>query len=911
MPARAIVINFLILLLSIQSTNLYSQNTPTVSLSKRNARNFVAKEVVGNDSTLLSTHFKQWKVIQLSSAELSATLKSNGFAEKHIGLQLSKEIGFNLALEPSNIVAAKYKLTIQTPEGIKTSNLQLNYLYKGKVTDKDGGDVRVTIKDGYIYGSVMKGEKEYFIEPVNRYDKGAKKDQFIFYESADVISTTMPCGYNDANEASARAMQQQSKVSEISRPDGTQSGICKKVKFLIATDYSMYKSFNNDIDALQAFLLSNINMAEGLFNTLNLGTDNTTDVGTDFLEFEVTRIHTSVCDSCDFMDNSDDTYNIGRGFNKWLQENTNIEDAYINEFWSTRNLYVSGLGNIVGLSGSFAFSGGCSHYTNLLKYYSQDARVLRLEVAHEAGHALGCDHDDGRNPSVRDFIMNANANINATRFSRLSDFGGMNYSSQLAMRNTLHQSTCFGDCVPPSCETVTGLKINYYNSPDSIKLSWAGSGNFKVKYKIKDSVNFNPLQTFVVTGHELVIKNISSCALYIAEVQKICANNEPGSTSSITLNVSPFSVNAVPANIRGDVYDLQLQLNCKACIEKVVIVNIDQHPYRFVVKQFPATVVISNLFADGARHRIDYNGDSVNNGCKILKFYQAPYYRDNSIKILNERFDSCKIPSGWKDTALRVVNNSATGTWYSANIVRGINAWDDFYFLPGNLNSTCMAFSTNGNGSHALVIPAINLTKYKNVYLSFDYKYIAYRMSIFPNQLNAFFKVQVFNGKIWEDVFELNQQESNYKPNRRNIWDTISPRVFVNLDKYRNDNFQVRFVVDDGAVINPITNKIEWARVFPYIDNIKIDGYDIANNVGENSFSIFPNPASNEIFVKMDPLLSVNMQYKVFDVLGRLIQQEKLENYRINVNKLSSTTYFLSLYKSNQQFGKTLKFIKL
>lgn len=116
--------------------------------------------------------------------------------------------------------------------------------------------------------------------------------------------------------------------------------------------------------------------------------------------------------------------------------------------------------------------------------------------------------------------------------------------------------------------------------------------------------------------------------------------------------------------------------------------------------------------------------------------------------------------------------------------------------------------------------------------------------------------------------------------------------------------------MDDGAVINATTGKIEAARIFSYLDNIKIDGYDSTFNSAENSFTIFPNPVVNDLFIKMNPLAALNMQYKITDVLGRIIQKGKLENFRINIGKLSSATYFLTLYKIGSQFGKTVRFLK-
>ncbi|MDB5223995.1 MAG: hypothetical protein JWN83_2662 [Chitinophagaceae bacterium] len=902
---RSVIIFSLVFWLSIFDLSVYAQDTHTFEFSKINIDNFTAKKFISNDAPLLLSHFKQYKLIHLPSARVSATLKNNT-GEINIGLQLNTEMGFNLALVPSAITSPDYQFVIHTPQGIKTSNPEINYLYKGRVNDKDGGEVRLTIKEGFIYGSIKKGDKEYFIEPLRRYTKDTKEDEFIFYESADVINTTMSCGFNDANNAAKQAMQDQSKNADIAAIARTESGVCKKVKFLIASDYSMYKSFNNDIDALQIFLLSNINMAEAVFNTLNLGPDNTTDVGTDILNLEVVQIHSSVCDSCDFIDNADKAGTITKNFAKWIKENGLQNEPLINQFWSTRNLYLDNGAYAIGYtSPAFSYSSNCSAWMNLIKYFSQDPLMLRLQVAHEGGHALGCQHDNEVSAAVTGFFMNASANLSATRFSRLSDFGGINYSSQLAMRNYIYQSPCFGDCSPALCDAVTGLKIAYYNSPDSIKLSWSGTGNFKVQYKVKDSLLFDAVNTYTVTGNEIILRNLSSCTLYTAEVQKMCSNST-GRITGITFNSSPFSVTPVPLNIRGDLYDVKLNLECKNCTAKNIVINIDHKAYYFTVTNFPATVIIPDLFADGARHRVDYNGDGEHGGCSLLKFYNAPYYRENSIKIIDENFNTCSLPAGWNDSTLRTVNSIPSKIWATAKLARDKNAFDDIFFIPGNFDSTCMIFNLSFNGSNALITQPVNLNKYKNIYLSFDYKYIAYR--VLGKSVNAFFKVQVFTGATWEDIFNLN--ELSDPQFRRKIWDTIPARKFISLDKYRNDKFQIRFVVDNGAVINPATGIVEAARLFSYLDNIKVDGYDSAFNYTENYFTIFPNPVVSNLFIKMDPLAAVNMQYKITDVLGRIIQKGKLENFKINTGKLSNATYFLTLYKIGSQVGKTVKFLK-
>ncbi|MEO6453494.1 MAG: T9SS type A sorting domain-containing protein [Ginsengibacter sp.] len=896
------------ILFQLFGNELSAQDINNQIFSKDNSANFYSRKVATNYQGVLSLHFKKWETIQISSATIASTLAINKEQEIDIGLQINNNLVFNLALEHADIIAENYILTTQTAQGKITTKPQPDYFYKGKVKDNGGGNIRLCIKDGFIYGSIKIGDKEYFIEPLARYIKAALTDEFIFYESRDVIDAGMSCGYNDSQDAVKNIRNKQSGNSRPVSPDSVPNAICKKVKFVIVTDYSMYKALNNDIDALQTFLLANLNMAEGLYNTLNLDSTTSGDVGNDALKFEVTQMHTSVCDSCDFMGTAGTTGDIMKGFNKWINENTDLTQPAINEFWSTRRLYF-GTNGFAGMANSVGKL--CTiNSINLLRYFTQDPLMLRLQVAHEAGHSLGCQHDNEVSSSVTGFIMNASANLAATRFSRLTDFAGINYSSQLAIRNNVFLSPCIQDCSALVCDAVAGLKINYSNSLDNIKLSWVGNGTYIVKYKIKDSVNFNALNVHTITGNEMVLKNLSPCNNYIVQVQKVCGPGNSGSISSIAFNSSPFGLKADAVNLRSSLYDLKLQLDCVNCTAKEVTVNVDHHPYFFTINQFPSTVIIPDLFADGARHRLDYNGDKINGGCKLIHFYMAPYYRENSVKIMTENFDSCKLPAPWKDSALKILSDTTVRKWGSARLAREISSFDDLLFNPGNFDSTCMLFNLNGVGSLGLFSPTTDISKFSNVYLSFDYKYICYKLPPFTTTVNAFFKVQVFDGITWQDVFKQNQQELRTTV-RRTIWDTIPARIFISLDTHSNNKLQVRFVVDDGPVINPNTGKVERALPFLYLDNIKVDGYLKANNTGKNLFSIFPNPAGKDIFIKSDIALTANnIEYKIIDVLGRVRQKEKLINYRIDVSILNKGTYFLMLYQENKPVGNTQKFIK-
>lgn len=911
---RILICCTIFLLFLLSGNKLAAQDSSRSILSENNIGNFYGAKVAGNYSSSLSSRFNHWEIFKISSSAIRAKLAASRGKRLTVGLQLSERLAFNITLETSDLLADNFILTTQTAQGkLTTRPPPLDYFYKGHVNDTGGGDVRLCIKEGFIYGYIRKAEKEYFIEPVSRYYTTANKDEFLFYEAKDVIGKAISCGYNDVQTATKNVINTASQNQRPFSPDSVAAPVCKKLRFRIVADYSMYLAFNKDIDAMQTFLFANQNMAEGLFNTLNFDSTKAGDVGSDLIKFEVIQIHVSTCDSCDFTGSIIQINDIFKAFANW-GENNLADEGYsiVNELYSMRDL-LFGINSNIGGASAGSLDKGCVKNFNmiLIKYFNQDALTLRMQVAHETGHQFGCRHDNEIKPSVNGFIMNTSGTLSPTgRFSRLPDFGGVNYSSQQVINNTVIHSTCLGDCSPPVCDTVTGLKIGYYKSSDSVKITWEGVGSYLVKYKIQDAPDFDSANELTVTGNEAILKNIVSCSNYIIQLQKICSPGKLGMASSITSTSSEFSVKELPTNIRGDRYDLNLQLNCSNCLEKNVNIKLDQLDYNFYITKFPSNVFIPDLFADGATHRIDYNGDGINNGCKLQNLYKAPYYRENSISIINENFDGCQLPDNWKDTVFRLFPDYPTPwKWGAAKYYRNLSTIDQIYFYSGNFDNSCMLFNYNGFGREGLVLPAKNITKYKSVYLSFDYKFIMYN-SVPLNNLKAVFKVQVFDGTRWEDILEQNEIDIRVA-GQRHIWDTIAPRMFINMDKYINEQFQIRFVIDDGSQVNTTTGNYERALTFLFLDNLKLDGYEKSEDTSAYSYSVFPNPATENMLLKFSGAPTGNINYTIIDACGRLLKADKLNFYRIDISKLSRGLYFITVFENNKQIGKSQKIIKL
>jgi len=884
------------------------KNTPIFSATsaKTYFDNITSKAVLNNQ-------FKKFTVASFPVTELDNYLQKDGQADKTLQLQIDTAI-FYLQLRPSKIAASNFKLTIQTPEGLTATNpVTENIFYKGFANNNVSNTVRLTVKESLVSGFIQQDGKEFFIESLSNYIKDAAANDIVFYNTADVIANgNYNCGVTE-RAGMLKNVAEQTSIENVE----PETNVCKKLKFVFITDFSMYSFFNEDIAALQNKMLATLNNAQGAYTGLNFGADTTTDIGTDELNFEMAQLHVSTCYDCDII-LGNETFNQpgtpGKAGN-WLKANTDTSLPMAAIYWTRKQLYVGATidRQIAGIALT-PFSTCNSTKTALMGVmYAPNDAYLKQASAHELGHTLGCYHDNAFIPSVNGFIMNSYITTNAVAMTSFTDLPGASvygkrYSSKMSIRNgIINLAACLEQCDNGLCEQVENLQANNFSTGDSLLLTWQGTSPvYKIRVKEKGTVNAAYIFSRNTFENKMILHGLKSCSFYTIEVQNLCDNKTSLtiSTSSITARVSKL------LHERTELHDVEITVEKPInFLEDSLRITVDHLVKWYGPKKLPAKIVLKDIFSDGARHRIDiYQGSGLE--CRSTIFYQAPYYRKDAVTLAVADFNTCAQPLAWKDSIFRTVPY-IFGTYIPKWNYKKIFSSTASILIPdGTLDSSCMMYFDNNQpstyscqGSIGFISPEINLKDYKRAYLSFDYKQNIRATNI----RQAFFTVQAYDGQSWVPIFDAAKTRTMTSLNSSTFWDTLPSRQFISLDKFTNADFKVRFIVEDSVSYNPPGG---YSPIFIALDNIRVDGFHVDSNNKTQNIVIFPNPVRNEIFVKTDLPASQPTHYRITDATGKLIESKLLKNYRINVERLSSAVYFIRFYFDDNTANVTLKFIK-
>lgn len=135
-------------------------------------------------------------------------------------------------------------------------------------------------------------------------------------------------------------------------------------------------------------------------------------------------------------------------------------------------------------------------------------------------------------------------------------------------------------------------------------------------------------------------------------------------------------------------------------------------------------------------------------------------------------------------------------------------------------------------------------------------------------------------------------------------------------------NLSPTVVNASGGVIQNGFHSLEWSLGELVVStltspaNILTQGFlqPTANTVGTNDlfdesrFTVFPNPVSDWLNVQTD--IPDIQTIRVYDVLGRLVLQSGFQS-TLDVHKLNSETYIISLFDKSNKFLHSFKIYKI
>jgi hypothetical protein len=87
----------------------------------------------------------------------------------------------------------------------------------------------------------------------------------------------------------------------------------------------------------------------------------------------------------------------------------------------------------------------------------------------------------------------------------------------------------------------------------------------------------------------------------------------------------------------------------------------------------------------------------------------------------------------------------------------------------------------------------------------------------------------------------------------------------------------------------------------------------IIDALGKNSYSLYPNPATTEIYIKVDGSLPIESSYSIIDMQGKIIDQGILKTeaiHSLSIGHLAIGLYNLQIRNNNNEILSTSSFVK-
>lgn len=374
---------------------------------------------------------------------------------------------------------------------------------------------------------------------------------------------------------------------------------------------------------------------------------------------------------------------------------------------------------------------------------------------------------------------------------------------------------------------------------------------------------------------------LMNCSL--ANDLAIESNNEP-SDFNLVCNPGPATVSTTIWNFGSNPesnFEVSYQLDSEPVVTETFTGSIT--PGGQAVYDFSELLNITGSGEYTLTVSVNLSGDeNPSNDDDVLSFYAAT---DAEPLDYAEPFDVNGVPPpGWN-----ILNPDNDDTWEERSNITGSDGSPTVAAYVNN-------FSYNGQGEEdALQTLFIDLTNATSAALDFDLAKAQYS-SGFSDAFRVDISIDcgaTYTQIYYKDGLDLSTVSgyvtSNWTPNSGSDWRTES----VDLAPYLGENIQLRFVN-----INGYGNST-------FIDNINVSGVLGLTKVEPGNITVYPNPASNQVFVTLKNIVNDQVSIGLYNSLGQRLQfipETEMTGKSIavlNVSNYAAGVYFLKIKVGN------------
>jgi hypothetical protein len=203
----------------------------------------------------LGQRFTKFDVVTVNSREA----RRAAGAKRSIQL-MAEGKSFDLALEPRDMMSARYRAENQGPNGAAPLPKPRVNTFKGKVAGDGFSEVRLTLDGAKIEGYFSTGTDRFFVEPARKYSDAAGADDLVVYRAEDAVD---PMTFECRSEL-IKQMERGNDIAEASLPE--EAGSLRAVELSTDADFEYVTTLGGASQA-NAEILSILNMVEPVYES--------------------------------------------------------------------------------------------------------------------------------------------------------------------------------------------------------------------------------------------------------------------------------------------------------------------------------------------------------------------------------------------------------------------------------------------------------------------------------------------------------------------------------------------------------------------------------------------------------------------------------------------------------------------